>query len=587
MKAVDKDRTRRYDSAAALAADVQRYLRTEPVLAGPPTRGYRLRRFARRNRVGLAVTAVAITFVSVLCAGVGWVVRDRAVRHAGTERRIEDSLQAAVQLRDQKKWPEARAAAQQVRVLLAMEGEYTELRNRLDGLTADLDMVDRLEQIRLSQTVVKKNTWDRAGAGAGYAAAFRDYGVDVTALPPDAAAGLVRASLIHEELVAALDDWLAILPANERARREQVRAVVSRADDDAWRGRFRDPATQRNRDALVELAGQPVVTGLPPQSAVLLGRALREAGAAERAVAVLSAAQRRFPADVWLNMELAKTLRWSFQPPRLDEAAGYCRAALAVRPNSAGIYSGLGASLHTPAHLDEAIAAYQRAIELEPEFVDPRNALAHAMGMKGRWDEAIAHYSETLRLNPRFSYARYHLAAAYRCAGAWDKAIAEYRGAIRDFPKDKNAYRELAFLLANCTDVRLRDTVQALEAAHKAVQMAPGDPPCQLVLGSAHFRAGNWEQAVAALERSNASPDVTPAGSAYAGVFLAMAHAKRGDPDRANASFARVARWMQENRRWIETTPIVEEELPRLLAESAELLSIEQPLASVPKPLPK
>jgi hypothetical protein len=44
---------------------------------------------------------------------------------------------------------------------------------------------------------------------------------------------------------------------------------------------------------------------------------------------------------------------------------------------------------------------------------------------------------------------------------------------------------------------------------------------------------------------------------------------------------------MQENRRWIETTPIVEEELPRLLAESAELLSIEQPLASVPKPLPK
>ncbi len=50
MKALEKDRTRRYDTANGLAQDVERYLRHEPILAGPPSRLYRARRFIRRNR---------------------------------------------------------------------------------------------------------------------------------------------------------------------------------------------------------------------------------------------------------------------------------------------------------------------------------------------------------------------------------------------------------------------------------------------------------------------------------------------------------------------------------------------------------
>jgi WD40 repeat protein/serine/threonine protein kinase len=67
MKALEKDRNRRYESASSLAADVQRYLHDEPVLACPPTVGYRLGKFVRRNKRALATAALLV--VMVLVAG--------------------------------------------------------------------------------------------------------------------------------------------------------------------------------------------------------------------------------------------------------------------------------------------------------------------------------------------------------------------------------------------------------------------------------------------------------------------------------------------------------------------------------------
>jgi WD40 repeat protein/serine/threonine protein kinase len=65
MKALEKDRNRRYDSASALAADVQRYLNHEPVLAGPPSTAYRLRKMYQRNR-RLFATAAAVALSLIL-----------------------------------------------------------------------------------------------------------------------------------------------------------------------------------------------------------------------------------------------------------------------------------------------------------------------------------------------------------------------------------------------------------------------------------------------------------------------------------------------------------------------------------------
>ncbi|MCP3902974.1 MAG: serine/threonine protein kinase, partial [Planctomycetes bacterium] len=68
-KALEKEKSRRYESAAAMAADLARYLAHEPIAARPPTRMYQLRKFARRNRVlvgGVAATFIALTTGLVL-----------------------------------------------------------------------------------------------------------------------------------------------------------------------------------------------------------------------------------------------------------------------------------------------------------------------------------------------------------------------------------------------------------------------------------------------------------------------------------------------------------------------------------------
>jgi WD40 repeat protein len=68
MKALEKDRNRRYETASAFAADVQRYLNDEPVLACPPSAWYRFRKFARRNKAVL-VTVVAVVVALVVALG--------------------------------------------------------------------------------------------------------------------------------------------------------------------------------------------------------------------------------------------------------------------------------------------------------------------------------------------------------------------------------------------------------------------------------------------------------------------------------------------------------------------------------------
>src|SRR5205085_2600088 len=68
LKSLEKDRNRRYETASAFAADVQRYLHAEPVQAYPASAWYRFRKFARRNRGALG--AVALVMVALVAGSV-------------------------------------------------------------------------------------------------------------------------------------------------------------------------------------------------------------------------------------------------------------------------------------------------------------------------------------------------------------------------------------------------------------------------------------------------------------------------------------------------------------------------------------
>ena len=60
MKALEKDRSRRYESASELAAEIGRYLANEPVKARPPSGAYRLKKFARRHRAGVVIAGLTL-----------------------------------------------------------------------------------------------------------------------------------------------------------------------------------------------------------------------------------------------------------------------------------------------------------------------------------------------------------------------------------------------------------------------------------------------------------------------------------------------------------------------------------------------
>ena len=72
MKALDKDRSRRYASAADLAADIQRHLNNEPVLAGPPSTMYRLKKFVLRHKVGVVTASVVL--IAIILGIVGTTI---------------------------------------------------------------------------------------------------------------------------------------------------------------------------------------------------------------------------------------------------------------------------------------------------------------------------------------------------------------------------------------------------------------------------------------------------------------------------------------------------------------------------------
>jgi serine/threonine protein kinase len=94
MKALEKDRTRRYESASALAADLQRFLGGEPVQAAPPSRIYRARKFLRRHAVAASV-ALATTLLVLAGTGATAWQAIRATRAEGVaEGRFEMAKEA-------------------------------------------------------------------------------------------------------------------------------------------------------------------------------------------------------------------------------------------------------------------------------------------------------------------------------------------------------------------------------------------------------------------------------------------------------------------------------------------------------------
>jgi serine/threonine protein kinase/tetratricopeptide (TPR) repeat protein len=496
MKALDKDRSRRYETASALAADVQRYLNDEPVQACPPSPMYRFRKFARRNKGKLVVAACIALAIAGLAGAAGWIMQERAGREAKTAYEVNLVLNEVERLQKDKQWAEALALVNKADGLLAnnqasddlherLRQARTASEQRLQQAKADREMKAELLEIQLRQAEVVDEHFNNLGADDDFGAAFRQYGIDVEKMDVAEAAARIREREITQELVAAVDQWAEVRRANRPKENgwKHLLAVAKAADGDTFRNQVREGLERRDLKGLAKMAASGNADSLPSSTIRILARALSTERTIKEAIRLLQRAQLENPGDFWINHELAMALT-KMQPPQDQKAIRYFIAALAVR-KSPGVYNNLSNSLGRSGAVDERIVALRQAIRLKPDFAMAHSNLGLALKKNGQEDEAKAAFAEGIRLKkeltlkkPNDARAFLDLAMTLKRQGQREEAIAAIKEAIRVKPTSAAAH--------NLLGIELKDkgfVGQAIAAYREAIKHDPKHAPAYYNLG--------------------------------------------------------------------------------------------------------
>jgi tetratricopeptide (TPR) repeat protein len=522
MKALEKDRGRRYETAGAFAADVQCYLKDEPVLACPPSAWYRFGKFTRRHKTALAVAGLILFFVALLGGGVGWVIRNREAREQEVARerldwkkrltaQVEMILDEVDRLQREQKWPEALAAARRADAALA-DGEADDaLRQRVRAVSRDLAFVARLDRIWQDLAVLDRGKPNHRRAARDYALAFRAYGVDVEALPAaEAIARLQRRPALAVPVAGALDVWRQArvnLGEGERSWRPLV--TIARALDrdplrDQLRAVWTQPATPDAPAKLRRLAESINVKAHSPATVLALAQTLKGWLLRNSAIRILRDGVDAYPGDYHLNYALGSQLH-----VRKDyEGAGrHYSAAVALRPDSAAAHYNLGVVLLRQKKLDEASACFQKAIALGLNDVRSHLNLGVSLAEQKKLDQAIASYQTAIKLDPKCAEAYFNLGTSLAQQKKLDRAIACFQKAIKLGLSDARAHNELGTALTQQNKLD-----EAIASYQTAIKLDPKFAPAYDGLGTALALQGKPAEAIACYQRAiKLDPNYAPA----------------------------------------------------------------------------
>ncbi|MFM8731379.1 MAG: tetratricopeptide repeat protein, partial [Phycisphaerales bacterium] len=160
LRCLEKLRDRRYDSPGALAEDLRRHLRREPVSAGPPSRSYLVRKYVARHRIAVSAAAAIAVLLVASAAVFAWLYReaDDQFRRAETERRLAEDTLAAFQQSVAAADPSTGQVTAEMRVPEFLGFVEQELDRRLAA------QPDALASLRTTLGLVQLSFRDRAGA---------------------------------------------------------------------------------------------------------------------------------------------------------------------------------------------------------------------------------------------------------------------------------------------------------------------------------------------------------------------------------------------------------------------------------------
>ena len=432
LKCLHKDPGRRYSTAAALAEDLRRFLKGEPITARPTGSAERVAKWARRRPSSAAMILGGAAVTLLLIAGAVWLTLERGkLKHA-----VEADLGHIAELQQQARWAEARLALERAHARLGRVAG-ADSRQRVTQAKRNLDLATTLDDIRLSRVTGGQLDFYKRRANERYAEVFQGAALGTIHDDPKGVAARVRASAVRTALVTALDDWAVC--ATDEGQRTWIINVARAADPDAngWRDRILDPASWADSAALSELARtmSPRACSLSLQLA--LAERLRVAGG--DATPFLRRVQSEHPDDFWANLILGNALLYR----ATGEAREYYRVALASRPQAAVGYCALGDALRLQRSFEEATRYYQLAIDRDPSSARVYTNLGLTLRTQGKVDQAISYYKKSQELDPNYAWAYANLANAYRDLGRLEDAAEQYRKALALEPDNHSIQNEL------------------------------------------------------------------------------------------------------------------------------------------------
>jgi tetratricopeptide (TPR) repeat protein len=484
MKCLEKDRNRRYDTASALAADLQRYLHDEPVLACPPSAWYRLRKFARRKKGPVLAAALVLLALVGGIAGTSW----QAVQAMLAERQAKDSQVAAEKQQRLAEKNAAEAAAQRRQAEAHLErareitGAYSALAQVLQNSGQAREAAKAYGQIlafweKLAADFPDKGDYQDQLAKHywRFANLLRDSGQ-----LPQAAKTYLRSAAAYEKVVASRP--LGFGPS----------------------------------------FGDVICFG---SVCIELGDVLRTIGRSQEA----DEAYRR-PLAIWQANPRGP---WRYYMAQLHTSLGMLRADSGRAKEAEKEYRY---ALSLLAEQDRQFIG--RTLYLE-EWARSNYALGNLLWGTCRFPQARQSYRLALACGE---------CALSAPSGDWDKQAdaAGAKGTGRFLTiGGLGDWNHQAWRLATCPDPQLRNPGRAVELAQKSVARWPQRRGCWDTLGTAHYGTRDWKAAISALEKGN---QLRAGGDSFSWFFLAMAHAQSGKKEKARKWYDQAVGWMDRNQ---------------------------------------
>jgi len=470
LKALEKDRTRRYPTANDLAMDVQHYLVDEPVSARPPSAAYKLRKLIQRNKL---LAAGLVVIGTLLIAGLGIV----SVLLAREQVAHRDADVARRQAEVDKQMAQAEAAkSQQVTSFL---------RSMLEGVGPSVAIGRDTEMLReiLDQTVARIAT-------------------ELTNQPDVEAELRFTLGLVYDDL-------------GQPGTAERM---------------FRR-AVELNRRHLPEAHLQTGIALNRLGLALLHQEKLEEAEREiQSAMAVWQELDAEESAQGVLAMENLAMLRW--KQGQLAEAEAMQRRVFALRqkllppdyPDVANALNNLGNVIFTARRFAEAERVFREVIELKQRYRgsdDPRLAvtlqnLGVALLEQGKAAEAQEYFTRAVQMrrkvlgenHPNFAASLASLADVYRLSGNFADAETLYRGTLKlqrqqlrpDDPMLVRTLGHLVFVLAAQKKSAEMEATLA-EFLTPEFMRTPESVPILSTRMEFYARSGRWQAAAADVRR--------------------------------------------------------------------------------------